>query len=109
MVEDQNTNDNPVEDKKITKLGFRNRFTLEEKVAIEMASLDDTSADMSERIKSATVRAYLQDIASASFIDLSRSDTRGGVIALETMGIIAVGRALEILDTPVHEIEKYRG
>lgn len=43
---------------------------------------------------------------AASFIDLEREDTRQGVLALESVGILDEGRAMEILDSPVepHEV-----
>lgn len=55
------------------------------------------------------MRRYQKKVDSATFIDLSRDDTRDGVLALEAAGLIATGRALEILDAYVEEEEKYRG
>ncbi|WP_460481245.1 hypothetical protein [Comamonas humi] len=94
---------------KATKLAFRNRFTQTEKVAIEIAALDDPSAAMAQRQAAAALRAYLADLSAATFIDLMRPDTRAGVQALESMGLLAPGRALEILDTPLGGNEIYRG
>lgn len=93
---------------RITKLAFRNRFTMAEKVAMEIASLDDPGAAIALRQQAAAMRAQLADIASASYIDLKRPDTRGGVIALESAGLLATGRAAEILDSPVGEAERYK-
>lgn len=107
LSEEQSIVDVKPENRKITKLAFRNRFTIQEKVAIEIASLDNPSSDMLLRITSATVRTYLQDVASATFIDLNRLDTREGVFKLEEYGIISAGRAAEILDSPIEDIEKY--
>ena len=50
--------------------------------------------------------ATLADTAAATFIDLSRADTRAGVQMLETAGLLAAGRALEILDAPVTPEER---
>lgn len=86
---------------KITKLAFRLRFTNEEKIAIEFASLDDPSATQQARILAATLRTYQKDVETATYIDLSRQDTRAGVQSLETYGLIGAGRASIILDTPV--------
>jgi hypothetical protein len=95
--------------RRITRLAFRNRFTAAEKVALEIAGLDNAAATMPERIQAATLRANQADLAAATFIDLDREDTRNGVIGLETAGLLAADRALEILDTPVTELEKFIG
>lgn len=83
----------------ITRLAFLSRFTDEEAVALDLASIGAT-------VEAATLRRYLSKVNAASFIDLSREDTRAGVQALEPMGILAEGRALEILDAPIqaHEV-----
>ncbi len=93
----------------ITKLAFRNRFTQTEKVTIEIAALDDPAAPMQQRQLAATLRANQLDVAAAQFIDLQRPDTRAGVQALEQYGLIAAGRAAEILDTVPAETEAWRG
>lgn len=92
--------------RRVTKLAFRNRFTKTEKVGIEFAALDDPSAPMSQRQKAAALRADLKDQEQATFIDLDDPDTRSGVLTLETLGLIAPGRATEILDAPVLETER---
>ena len=97
----------PIIDKRITKLAFRSRFTLQEKVIIEMAALDNPAADMPTRQNAAALRAYLDDVRTATFINLDRADTRGGVLQLEALGILAGGRALVILDTAPTEEEQY--
>ena len=89
----------------ITRLAFRNRFTLSEKSALELAALDNPQADMSVRSQAASLRAYMKDVDSATFIDLDRADTRAGVQMLEAGGLIAPGRAVEILDAPVQPEE----
>lgn len=93
----------------ITKLAFRQRFTPEEKAAIEIASLDNPAAPMAQRALAASLRANQQDIQAATFIDLQRPDTAAGVRALETFGLIAAGRADQILTTPPTAEELYRG
>ena len=94
---------------KITKLAFRNRFTAAEKAGIEFASLDNPTAAMPARLMAASLRANQADINAAAYIDLMRPDTRGGVEALEYFGLIAVGRADAILDTPPAEQEVWNG
>ena len=93
-------------DTKITVLAFRQRITMAEKTAIEIAALDQPTADMSVRAASATLRAYLGDVAAATYIDLQSSETRTGIAALEAMGVIGEGRAAEILDSPILEVER---
>lgn len=94
------------ESRRITRLAFRNRFTLAEKTGLELASIDNPAADMPTRQQSAMLRAYLADVAAASFIDLARPDTRAGVQVLETAGLLAAGRAAEILDAPIADTER---
>lgn len=90
---------------RITRLAFRNRFTQAEKVALEIAALDNPAATPAQRQQAAAIRAHLADVAASTFIDLGRDDTRAGVQALEAGGLIGVGRALEILDAPVEAHE----
>ena len=91
---------------RITRLAFRNRFTVLEKAALELGSADNPASAMPQRMQSATLRAYLADVSAATFIDLQHPDTRVGVQALESMGLLAAGRALEILDAPVAASER---
>ena len=93
-------------DTKITRLAFRNRFTAAEKVALEMASLDNPAGTMEQRQQAAAIRVYLADVATSTFIDLAAQDTRAGVLALEAGGLLTEGRALEILDAPVQPHER---
>lgn len=94
------------EPRRITRLAFRNRFTLQEKVALEIAQLDNPAASMQDRAQAAALRASQADLASATFVDLNNPDTRGGVEMLEAAGLLAVGRATEILDTPFTDSER---
>ena len=91
---------------RVTRLAFRNRFTSSEKIAIEFACLDDPAAPMPQRLQSAALRANQADLAAATFVDLSREDTRAGVQMLETAGLLDEGRALEILDAPIQTDER---
>lgn len=93
-------------DTRITRLAFRNRFTSAEKMALELAALDDPAATLAQRQQAAAIRVYLSDMNAATFIDLGRDDTRAGVQALEAGGLIGTGRALEILDAPVEAHER---
>ena len=72
--------------RQITRLGFRNRFTPDEKVAIYTAAG-----------QSAAIRVWLDDLMVAESVDLDNLNTVIGVQALEQSGLIAAGRANEIL------------
>lgn len=87
---------------KITQLAFLNRFTDAEAIAIDLASQGTT-------VEAAAMRRYQKKVDAATYIDLSRQDTRDGVLALETIGLLAAGRATEILDAPVQPEEVARG
>lgn len=92
----------------ITVLAFRNRFTQAEKIAIDIASIDNPAASMAARQQQAAIRVSLADTAAANYIDLDRPDTRAGVTMLEEAGILTAGRALEILDADISEGERPR-
>jgi len=89
--------------RRVTELQFRDLFTTEEKVEIEFASLDNPSGTLEERLRAAELRVFLADVASATqeadgtSIDLDDPRTVAGVNKLETYGLIATGRAAEIL------------
>jgi len=106
LAADQEESAAPTMSQHLTRLAFRNRFTSAEKVALEIAALDDPAAAMPARQQAAAVRAYLADVAAATYIDLGREDLRSGVMALEAMGLLATGRGLEILDTPIERHER---
>lgn len=91
---------------RITRLAFRNRFTQSEKVALELAALDDPAATLAQRQQAAAIRVHLADVAASTLVDLGRDDTRAGVQALESGGLIGAGRALQILDAPVEAHER---
>ena len=93
---------------KITVLSFRNRFTQTEKITIDLSSIDNPSTTIEQRQLSAMLRVMMADIATATFIDLARPDTRGSVQMLEQYGVIGQGRAAIILDTPPTSIELYK-
>lgn len=86
--------------RRITPLAFRRRFTSAERAAIEWAAVDRADATSAERMQAAQLRSTLKDQELASFIDLDDPDVAAGVQLLETVGLIADGRALQITDTP---------
>lgn len=84
---------------KITRLAFLNRFQDSEAIAIDLASIGSTP-------EAAAVRLYLKKVDAATYIDLQDQKTRNGVIALESLGLLQAGRALEILDAPIQPSER---
>ena len=88
----------------ITRLAFINRFTDAEAVSIDLASIGAT-------VQAATLRRAQAKINAAEEIQLDNAETRAGVQALETAGLLAAGRATAILDSAVqaHEVPaRYR-
>lgn len=78
----------------ITRLAFLKRFTDAEAVAIDLASIGNT-------VQAAMLRRAQAKISAAEEIQLDNTETRDGVLALETAGLLATGRAVEILDAAV--------
>lgn len=91
---------------RLTRLAFRLRFTQAEKIAIEMAALDNPAAPVQQRMMAAALRADLADTAVSLFIDTDRTETRAGVSALASLGLLTADRPAVILDTPalLHEL-----
>jgi hypothetical protein len=83
--------------RKLTPFQWRRLFTRAEKIAIEMASIDDSSATLQQRQLSAALRSYLKDQESAQFIDLDDPFVLSGLENLEMMGLIPAARVAEIL------------
>ncbi len=90
----------------ITYWAFRKRFTHAERVGLELAALDDPAASAQQRQQSAGVRVYLADAAAADWIDLDDADLCASVAALEAMGLLAQGRAEQIVHAPVAQAER---
>lgn len=84
----------------ITRLAFRNRFTLAEKAALYTAAASPQGLP---------IKIYLDDLSAATFIDLSRQDTIVGIQTLAAIGVLTNARAQEILTTPPTLIEVYKG
>lgn len=85
---------------KITKLAFLNRFTDAEAIAIDLASMGATT-------QAATLRRELKRIDAAVHIDLTNEKLIAGLALLEGAGLLAPGRATEIMNTPVAEHEVF--
>ena len=70
----------------LTRLQFRNRFSQAEKVAIYTAA---------EQV--IAIKVWLDDLMVVEFVDLTAPETIAGVQGLEQAGLLAAGRANEIL------------
>lgn len=96
---------NEMQGNRITKFAFRNRFTVEEKVALEIAMLDQPTSTQEHRNISAILRVFMKDLENAQFVDLTRADIQQGVMFLVTLGIVTAERGAEILNTPIEDHE----
>ena len=77
----------------ISKLSFRRRLTMEERVAIDNFEAD-TNLDAAEK---ATTHTLIKDFETAGEIALTDPDVLSGLQYLESVGLLAKGRADEIL------------
>ena len=82
---------------RLTALQFRQRFTLQEKAAIDLAAIDNPTAVLEQRQQAAMLRAVLADQAAAEFIDLADASTIEGVQMLVQAGQLTEPRAAEVL------------
>ena len=82
---------------RLTVLQFRQRFTLQEKAAIDLAAIDNPAAVLEQRQQAAMLRAVLADQAAAEFIDLADAGTIEGVQMLVQAGLLTEPRAAEVL------------
>lgn len=86
----------------ITRLAFRERFTVPELLGIIAASQQSNSMGL-------TLQMMMQNQMISTFIDLSRSDTIAGVEALVSFNLITSDRANQILTTQPTAQELYKG
>lgn len=99
----------PVADNQLlTRAALRNRFTVPEKIAMEMAMLDDPTKTTQERTGSAYLRAMINDFNNSPYVDLNHAVVASALNTLEQYGIIGIGRAQVILSAPIAIEEAYR-
>lgn len=82
----------------LTKLQFRRRFTLPERIAVDAFNASYEGNPMLTDEQKAAIRTNLKDYDEAFDIDLSDEGTIAGVQMYEALGLIAPGRAAEILN-----------
>lgn len=87
---------------KITQLAFLNRFTDDEAVDIDLASVGNTR-------EAALIRRYLQKVGAATYIDLSRVDLSEDLQKLVLFNILTQERVSQILTSPIQDHEVFKG
>lgn len=91
--------------RRISRLAFRNRLTQPEKIAFEMAQVDDPAAVLAVRQTAAALRVMEKDLSAGQYVDLNAAVTQAGLAQLEALGIIDSGRADEIIWGDILPIE----
>ena len=81
----------------VSTRNFLRRFTKEELVAIEMASLDKATASVATRQASAEIRVLKMKLFADPYVTLSDAEVVNGVASLEIAGLLASGRTSEII------------
>ena len=84
--------------RKISRLAMRQRFTFPELIAIQTAAKANVA-----------IEVLVNNLSVATYIDLNRADTAGGLYLLASAGVITLARANEIINNPIQDYEKYRG
>ena len=90
----------------ITKFAFLQRFTEAELVAVELAKLHNPAASQTQNELAAALRAHQLKLDAAKWVDLLHPETVAGVNSLETVGLLATGRASVILSTSISDNER---
>lgn len=91
--------------RRISRLALRNRLTTDEKIAFELAQADDLSAALPVRQVAAGLRVLEKDLAAGQYVDLNGAATQAGLRQLETLGILAAGRADAIIWSDIQPTE----
>lgn len=97
------TSTEPQRFRRLSLAGWRRRFTREERIAIEIAKLDDPTASMEQRQAAAALRSYIKDQEAANYIDLDDPDVLEGLHTLATYGLIKPYRIGEIQEPDAAE------
>lgn len=97
---------NPATVLAITRRAFRARFTIDERVAMDLASIDDPAAAISARQEAAAIRTLMKDVDDSTYIDLANQTLLAGMAMLVQYGIITAVRESEIINTPIAQDER---
>jgi hypothetical protein len=90
----------------ITPLALLRRLTIAEEVALELSSVDNTSAGFDQRAQAAAVRVAVRRLTSAKFIDLDDPELATTLAGFEQAGLLGAGRAAEIVSAAVQPQER---
>jgi hypothetical protein len=90
----------------ITPLALLRRLTIAEEVALELSSVDNTSAGFDQRAQAAAVRVAVRRLTSAKFIDLDDPELAATLAGFEQAGLLGAGRAAEIVSAAVQPQER---
>lgn len=85
----------PVVDKRITRLAFLNRFSMEEWIELDASSATVPS-----------LKYFITKINAARHIDLALDEVRNGMQLLAANGMLSAARLVEIMDTPIRPDER---
>jgi hypothetical protein len=93
----------------ISKVALLRRATLTERVALEMAQIDNPAAEIEQRQYAATMRVWMRELEIMKAINLVDPAVILGIQGLESSGLIGRGRAAEILSQVVADDEAPNG
>lgn len=100
----------PVPDKPRIKVGaFRERLGEAAKVKIELASVDDPDAPLNQRMLSAKLRVFKDDLETYTHVDLNRPDVLAGLQQLLAVGLVAQADIDRIYAKPFRDEELWHG
>ena len=90
----------------ITEFALWQRFTPDERVDYDLASIHNPSADETAQRNAARLRDLKELVRGSRYVDLDLPLTIAGIQGVEAMGVIAEGRAAAILDGEVLDDER---
>lgn len=92
---------------KIRAEAFWERFTNAELVDYDVAMQHDPAATNNAKKDAAKLRIFKADTNQSGYRNLTKNKVTSFMAGLETSGILAAGRANEILTTPITDEEQY--
>lgn len=93
----------------ITRRAFIQRFEDVEYASLEIASIDNPEGTVEERMQQAVLRKKLKELDNSQYIDLRDIAISNALDLMISLGFLTQERKDEILNTPVAQIEKYKG
>lgn len=93
----------------MTNFAFDMRYTLPERIAIERLGIVTAEMTSAQVDTALAVRINLERAKKALFVDPQNPATRAGVMQFVQLGALTEARALEILDAPIQEHERFNG